>query len=239
MKSPHPTARLLALAPLALAAAAAWSYEVVTVSGGGAIEGKVVFQGSVPIKKIIPTKDKEVCGAPRDEPQIRVGPDKGVQDAVVFLKAVAKGKAWGKQDKTPQLDNEKCIFDPAVQIIRAGTIDIHNSDPVLHNTHGFYGRRTAFNLALPNKGDKIPAELPRPGLVRVECDAHGWMLAHVYVADSPYYALSGKDGSFSITDIPPGDYTVVASQHYTGDTEMPVTVKSGETVKLSIELKKK
>jgi plastocyanin len=239
MKSRPPIAKPLALIPLALVSAAAWSYEVVTVSGGGAIEGKVVFQGTVPVKKIIPTKDKEVCGAPRDEPQIRVGPDKGVQDAVVYLKAVAKGKAWGKQDKTPALDNEKCRFEPAVQVIRAGTIDILNSDPVLHNTHGFYGKRTAFNLALPNKGDRIPAELPRPGLVRVECDAHGWMLAHVYVADSPYYALSGKDGSFSITEIPPGDYTVVASQHYTGDTETPVTVKGGETVKLSIELKKK
>ena len=239
MKTTHIIAAVLAAIPLTLLGAAALSYDVVTVAGGGAIEGKVVFQGAVPVKKIIPTKDKEVCGAPRNEPQIHVGPDKGVQDAVVYLKAVAKGKAWGKQDKTPELDNEKCRFEPAVQVIRAGAIDILNSDPVLHNTHGFYGKRTAFNLALPNKGDRIPADLPRPGLVRVECDAHGWMLAHVYVADSPYYALTGKDGNFSITDIPPGNYTVVASQSYAGDTETTVTVKSGETVTLSIELKKK
>jgi plastocyanin len=239
MKITHIIAAVLAAIPLTLLGAAALSYDVVTVAGGGAIEGKVVFQGNVPVRKIIPTKDKEVCGAPRNEPQIRVGPDKGVQDAVVYLKAVAKGKAWGKQDKTPELDNEKCRFEPAVQVIRAGAIDILNSDPVLHNTHGFYGKRTAFNLALPNKGDRIPADLPRPGLVRVECDAHGWMLAHVYVADSPYYALTGKDGNFSITDIPPGNYTVVASQSYAGDTETAVTVKSGETVTLSIELKKK
>ena len=184
------------------------------------IEGKVSFQGTVPIKKIIPTKDHEVCGGPRDEPQIRVGADKGVQDAVVYLKEVPKGKAWGPADKTPVLDQEKCIFKPAVQVMRAGKIDILNSDPVLHNTHGFYGKRTAFNLALPDKGTKITSELPRPGLVRVECDAHGWMLAHVYVADSPYYALTGADGSFSITDVPPGNYTLVASQYYTGDTEI-------------------
>jgi uncharacterized protein (DUF2141 family) len=59
------------------------------------------------------------------------------------------------------------------------------------------------------------------------------------VADSPYYALTTKDGSFSITDIPPGSYTLVATQDYVGDTEVPVTVKPGETTKLSIELKKK
>jgi len=232
-------ATLLQAIPLALFTGAALSYEAVTVSGGGKIEGKVVWEGAVPTKRVIPTKNKEVCGGPRDDPLIRVGPDKGVQDAVLYLKAVAKGKAWGKQEKVPVLDQEKCIFEPAVQVIRAGNIEIHNSDPVLHNTHGFYGKRTAFNLALPDKGVKIMTQLDRPGLVRVECDAHGWMLAHIYVADSPYYALTGKDGSFSITDIPPGAYTLVTSQNYTGDQEMPVTVKSGETVKLSIELKKK
>lgn len=228
----------LALA-LWFVSASVYAYEVAAVSGGGRIDGKVTFTGSVPVKKVIPTKDKEVCGDPRDEPQIRVGADKGVQDAVVYLKEVPKGKAWGAADKTPVLDQEKCIFKPAVQVIRAGKIDIVNSDPVLHNTHGFYGQRTAFNLALPDKGMKITSELPRSGLVRVECDAHGWMLAHIYVADSPYYALTGTDGSFSITDVPPGTYTLVASQHYTGDTETQVTVKGGETAKLAVELKKK
>lgn len=230
--------RMLVCAVLG-AAGAAWGYEVAPVAGGGRIEGKVSFQGPVPMRKVIPTKDKEVCGGPRDEPQIRVGADKGVQDAVVYLKGVAKGKAWGPVEKTPVLDQEKCIFRPAVQVVRAGKIDILNSDPILHNTHGFYGQRTAFNLAMPDKGTKITSELPRPGLVRVECDAHGWMLAHIYVADSPYYALTGADGSFTLTDVPPGTYTLVASQNFTGDTETQVTVKGGEAAKVAIELKKK
>lgn len=217
----------------------AQSYEVTPVGDGGKIEGKVVFQGNVPTKKIIPTKDKEVCGGPRDEPMILVGADKGVQDAVVYLKEVAKGKAWGKQEKPPEIDNVKCKFVPTVQVIRAGAFDIVNGDSVLHNTHGFYGKRTAFNLALPNKGDRITKQLDKPGKVRVECDAHGWMLAWVYVADSPYYALTGKDGSFSITDVPPGDYTLVATQDYTGDIEIPITVKAKEATKVAIELKKK
>ncbi len=215
------------------------AYEEAPVSNGGRVEGKVTFQGNVPTKKIIPTKDKEVCGGVRDEQPIIVGADKGVQDAVVYLKGVTKGKAWGKADKTPVLDQEKCKFSPTVQVIRPGKIDIKNSDPVLHNTHGFYGKRTAFNLALPDKGVTIPTDLSKPGEVRVECDAHGWMLAHIYVAETPYYMLTGKDGSFSIGDVPPGNYTLVATQSYTGEVEMPVTVKGGEAAKVAIELKKK
>ena len=62
---------------LALAAAPVFAYDVAAVTGGGKIEGKVLFQGNVPIKKIIPTKDREVCGGARDEPQIRVGAEIG------------------------------------------------------------------------------------------------------------------------------------------------------------------
>ncbi len=232
------TACFLPLLALACFGTTAFGYDVAPVSGGGRVEGKVTFLGEVPVKKIVPSKDVAVCGGARDEPQVRVGADKGVQDAVVYLKAVPKGKAWGEMEKTPVLDQEKCIFKPAVQVIRAGKIDIANSDPVLHTTHGYYGGRSAFNLAMPEKGMKIKSELPRPGMVHVKCDAHNWMLAHIYVADSPYYALTGADGSFSITDVPPGTYTVIATQPYTGNVETSVTVKGGEAAKLAIELKK-
>jgi hypothetical protein len=134
------------------------------------------------------------------------------------------------------LDQKSCVFEPAIQAIPAGTLQVRNSDPVLHNTHGFYGRRTAFNLALPNQGQVVEVELQRPGQVRIECDAHGWMLGWVYVVDNPYYALTAEDGSFALSDVPPGTYTLVANQALTGPVEVAVTVAAGETVELSVEL---
>jgi len=214
------------------------AYEEGSVTGGGTIEGKVVFNGPVPTRKIIPNKDVEVCGGPREEPLIEVGPDKGVQNAVVFLVDVAKGKAWPAEGKTPQLNNRKCRFEPEVQVIRAGPLDVVNDDPVLHNTHGYYGKRTAFNMALPNQGQRIPTELTRAGTVRVDCDAHGWMEGWIYVVDNPYYALTDADGKFSITDVPPGNYTLVAVQSLTGPLQQSVTVAAGRPTNLTIELKK-
>jgi len=205
----------------------AWAYEEGPVTGGATIDGKVVFNGAVPTRKIIPNKDVEVCGGPREEPLIEVGPDKGVQNAVVYLVEVAKGKAWPAGGKTPELDNRKCRFEPEVQVIRAGPLVVVNDDPVLHNTHGYYGKRTAFNMALPNQGQRIPTELTRPGTVRIDCDAHGWMEGWIYVVDNPYYAITGADGKFSITDVPPGNYTLVAIQSLTGPVQQSVTVTSG------------
>ena len=49
-----------------------------------------------------------------------------------------------------------------VQVARRGKIDIVNSDPILHNTHGYYGKRTAFNVALPIQDGKSPSSSGLP-----------------------------------------------------------------------------
>ena len=239
MKIPlTPTTGLVAIVLAWMIGAPAQAYEAGPVTGGGTIDGKVVFNDAVPTRKIIPNKDVEVCGGIREEPLIEVGPDKGVQNAVVYLVEVAKGKAWPAAGKTPELDNRKCRFEPEVQVIRAGPLDVVNDDPILHNTHGYYGKRTAFNMALPNQGQRIPTELTRAGIVRIDCDAHGWMEGWIYVVDNPYYAITGADGKFSITEVPPGTYTLVAIQSFTGPIQQPVTVTAGKPTNLTIELKK-
>jgi hypothetical protein len=231
---------LMAAAGLLGSTPTAQAYDAVSVADGGSIKGKVVFNGTLPPKrKIVPTKDREVCGSGvREVDQILVGGDKSVQDAIVYLKAVEKGKAWPKLAKTPEIDNVKCDFQPHVMVMPVGDIVVVNTDPVLHNTKSFIDRVPIFNLALPNQGQRITRPIKKSGIMRVECDAHGWMLGWVYVADNPYYAITPKDGSFSITDIPPGTYTLVAWQEFTGPTETPITIKGKEATSITVELKK-
>jgi hypothetical protein len=218
---------------------AAHAYEAVAVADGGSVKGTVVFNGTLPPKKkIVPTKDRETCGGTREIDQIVLGPDKGVADSIVYLKGVEKGKAWSKAAKTPEIDNLKCDFHPHVQVMPTGEVVIVNSDPVLHNTKSFFGRVPVFNIALPNQGQRITRSVKKSGILRIECDAHGWMLGWAYVADSPYYAITGKDGTFTIADVPPGTYSLVAWHEFTGPTEVPVTVKAKAATSLAVELKK-
>lgn len=221
-----------------LSAVPALAYEAGTVNGGGSIEGQIIYKGPIETRKIIPNKDVETCGGIREEPLIEVGADHAVQNAVVYLVDVAKGKAWPPAGKVPELDNIKCEFVPHVQVIPTGKLDVVNKDPVLHNSHGYYGKRTAFNMAQPNEGQVIETDLPRAGIVRVDCDVHGWMEGWVYVVDNPYYAITGPDGKFNITDVPPGTYKLIAVQSVTGPNEQTVTVASGKPTNLTIELKK-
>jgi hypothetical protein len=232
-------ARLLVCAVFAAVSLDAAAYEAVTVGDGGTIGGKVTYRGSAPMRKIIPTKDKATCGDIREEPEIVVGADKGVLDALVYLKDVQKGKAWTKPAKPPEIVNEKCVFVPRVQALPVGSLVIVNADPVMHNTHGFLDKATVFNVALPMKGQRIERKITKPGLMRIECDSHGWMLAWIFAAENPYHAVTGKDGTFKIADVPPGSYTLVAWHELTGPTEMPVTVKAKDSTQLNVELKKK
>ncbi len=223
------------LALVFTATANAAKYKEEAVANGGAVQGTITYNGVIKNRTVLPTKDKEVCGKARKIPLVMVGDGGAVQDAVVFLKDVASGKAWPDMGR-PLINNVACIFEPHVQVARRGKVDILNSDPVLHNTHGYYGKATAFNVALPFKDAKVTKILKRIGPVKTDCDAHGWMLGWVVVVPNPYFMQTGSDGTYSIADVPPGDYTLVVWQEQIGEIETPVTIKAGETTELSVEL---
>ena len=230
------------LVPVLLAVASplpASGYEVVAVTDGGTIKGKVVYQGTVPTKKIIPTKDKETCGEiarrARDRRRGRQGrPGRGR-----LSEGRREGKGAREADEEAGDRQPGVLLRPHVQAFPVGTVVIVNSDPVMHNTHGFYGKATVFNVALPVKGQRIERPLTKPGMMRVECDTHGWMLAWVYAADNPYYAVTRKDGTFSIATCRPAPTRSSPGTSSPARLEMPVTVKAKEAVQVPIELKKK
>ncbi len=220
--------------PLSFNAYAA-KYQEGEVAGGGTIQGVVKYNGPVKTRTVLPTKDKDVCGSPRKEALITVGDGGAVKDSVVFVEGIASGKAWGDMPR-PVINNVDCVFEPRVQVAKRGKADILNSDPVLHNTHGYYGKQTAFNVALPIKDAKVTKILRKTGELKVDCDAHGWMLGWVYVVDNPYYMQTGADGSFTISDVPAGDYELSIWQEMLGVTKVPVSVKAGETTTMEVEL---
>jgi hypothetical protein len=130
---------------------------------------------------------------------------------VVWIEGITKGK---KPDTAEVVvDNVKCLFAPHVGgVAIRGKAAVKNSDPVLHNTHGFLEKVTVFNLALPNQGQviDITRRLKKPGIVEIQCDAHTHMRGWLVVKEDPYFAVSDGSGAFKITDIPPGKYKVTA-----------------------------
>ena len=200
---------IVAFLGLLLTAGPLGAYEAVTVKDGGTIAGVVRFAGAPPKLGAIPVnKNRDVCGDEKPSEALVVGADRGVRDGVVLIEGVARGKK-GAGDVI--LDNRKCLFVSHVTVVAPGDrARVRNSDPILHNTHGFLGQPTVFNLALPNKDQMIDItkRLGKPGVVRVLCDAHPHMFAWMLVHDSPYVAVTDAAGAFRIGDVPPGTYKV-------------------------------
>ena len=185
------------------------AYEVVTVVDGGTLSGSVRFAGTPPkLEPLAVNKNRDVCGEHKDSEALVVGSDRGVRGSVILIEGVTRGKKGGAD---VVLDNHRCVFVHHVTATMTGErTRVKNSDAILHNTHGFLGKPTVFNLALPNKDQMIDItkRLTKPGVIRVVCDAHPHMSAWLVVHDSPYYAVTDERGAFRIDGIPPGSYKV-------------------------------
>jgi plastocyanin len=195
------------------------TYVEVPVTDGGALVGRVRFAGEPPRAEPLPVrKNTDVCGEHKPSQALVLGPTKGVKGTVVAVEGVERGK------RAPdfELDNAKCLFVPHVSAVMAGAkVRIRNSDPLLHNTHGFLEHLTVFNIALPTKDQVVDVtqRIKKPGVVEVVCDAHTHMRAWILVRDNPYFAVSDDNGQFRIDEIPPGRYRVTAwheGWHVTG-----------------------
>ena len=194
---------------LLVVAAPCVAYEVAAVQDGGTVTGTVKFVGTPPKLEPIPVnKNRDVCGEHKPAEALILSAERGVKGSVVLIEGVAHGKKGGGE---VVLDNHQCVFVSHVTaVVLKERVVIRNSDPILHNTHGFLGRPTVFNVALPTKGQVIEVTkyLKTPGVIRVLCDAHPHMSAWMIVHDSPYFAVTDDKGAFRITDVPPGTYKV-------------------------------
>ena len=208
------TASQLRLAALAL------SLLTASTARAGEVKGAINFTGTAPVlKPLLVTKDQVTCGKSMPDETIEVSKGK-LANVVVTVKGVPTRPGITQV----VIDQHECRYHPHVQAATVGSgLQIINSDPLLHNIHGYLGQVTAFNVAMPLKDQKVNKKLDKPGLVRVKCDVHSWMGAFIVVVDGPA-AVSAADGAFEIKDVPPGTYTVTAWHEKLGEKTAQVTV---------------
>jgi len=230
---------LSALAVVATASLAgrAAAYEAIAVTDGGTLSGTVTYDGTPPAAaKIEVTKDPEVCGKESKEkvnPVLLVGAGGGIANVVVTVKA-AKGKKLEVPATNPVFDQKTCEFHPHVLVFPAGsTVDVKNSDGILHNIHTTATINPSQNQAQPKFKPVIQLKVEKPETIAVKCDVHGWMSAYWVATDTPYVAVTAADGSFKIADLAPGDYDVELWQEKLGKAMQKASIKPKEETKVA------
>src|SRR5207245_2951624 len=173
------------------------AYEAVAVTDGGTLSGTVKFDGTPPAPgKIQVTKDPEVCGQEKVAPELLVAASGGIANAVVSVKA-SKGKKLEVPAQNPVFDQKTCEFHPHILLFPAGsTVDVLNSDGILHNIHTTSQTNPSANQAQPKYKAKIQIKVEKPEWpIRVQCDVHPWMGGYWISAETPYVALTAAQCS--------------------------------------------
>jgi plastocyanin len=169
--------------------------------------------GNIPSLPPLKASDavQKVCGAQIPDRTLLVDGSGGLANAVVFLAAAAKMPPGAESPQAPAVvDQRRCEYWPPVLALRAGTaIEVHNSDPLLHNVHAKDSSQL-FNFAMPIQGLKVRKQLPSsPMLIHLSCDVHPWMHAVIRTFDHPYFAITDGSGRYRLAGVPSGRQKLV------------------------------
>jgi plastocyanin len=207
----------------------------------GTITGKVSFSGEAPAPKPIDMNADSACLAKNPNPVAEdvVVKDGKLEYVFVYIKdgQLSDGKKIGDYSFTTpstavQLDQQGCHYRPHMLGLQTGQkLSITNSDATTHNIHPTPKNNPEWNQTQPNGAPPIEKTFGRAEvLIPVKCNQHPWMKAWIGVLSHPFFAVTKEDGSYQITNVPPGKYTLATWHEKYGEKTMEVTVGDKATV---------
>lgn len=211
------------------------------VADAATLGGLVKLEGTAPKMPSMQMAADPFCASqhptPEPDEEVVVGPGGELANVIVYVKNAPAG---GPNTTPAVLDQKGCKYIPHVTAVQVGQpIQIKNSDNTLHNVHAMPKTNSQFNEGQPVQGmistkkfDKVEMEP-----FRIKCDVHGWMKSYMAVLPHSYHSVSQMSGQFSIANLPPGNYTLVAWHEKYGQQEQQVTVGPKEQKQVTFTFK--
>ena len=211
-------------------AAAPGANRVVTAgpAGAGIVRGTVSFNGNAPEPERVEGSRCHTGAGEIEVAPVVVAENGALKDVMVYVKDPSAVPAEVPAALDPVvLDQVNCQYVPHVLGVRVGQVlRVKSSDPTVHNVHTLPEKNPGVNFGMTQAGTHRDLTFAVPEQFPVKCDVHPWMTAHVYVMDHPFFAVTGADGSYEITGLPPGEHRLVFSHPFLGERERVVTVEA-------------
>ncbi len=194
---------------------AALSVCIMGSAPAGDVAGKVSFEGTAPKSTMLRMDADKVCKAAHKKPhqseETVVNSNNTLKNVLVYVKDGLGNRKFDAPSKKVTFDQKGCVYTPHVLGIQTGQeLEVMNSDPTLHNVHSLSKDNPQFNVAQPKQGMKLTKKFEKAEVFKVKCEVHTWMGAYIGVFSHPFYAVTGNDGSFTLSKLPAGEYTIEA-----------------------------
>jgi plastocyanin len=135
-----------------------------------------------------------------------------IAQAAVYVQSQSPALTKPAKPKSVIIDQMDKEFVNHFTIIRTGTpVIFPNHDNIRHHVYSFSEAKN-FELPLYVGTPAKPVIFDKAGVVNLGCNIHDWMSAYILVVDSPFFALTDKQGIAEL-NLPDGPTYVLTAWH--------------------------
>ena len=205
----------------------------------GNISGVVRFDGQPPARIPIDMSADPACNLANltNLTEQIIVTNQQLANVYVYIKSGAPSYTAVPMAPAVRLNQKGCRYSPhVIAVQQGGSVTFSNSDATVHNIHTLPDQpgNASIDISQPAGSAPRTQRFPTPEvMLPVRCNNHPWMSAFINVAPNPWFAISGADGRFTITGVPPGTYTLAAVHEKLGEQDVQITVPAKSAVQAS------
>ena len=207
-------------------------------TGAASVKGIVRFEGTVPKPKLVSMSTDPSCAkqhaAPVFAQEVMTDAKGDLQNVIVFVSEGLGDRTFDAPTQPVVVEQKGCMYQPHVLAVRANQpLHVVNDDPTSHNIHPTPANNPDYNQSqMTGSGDILHSFANQEVMIPIKCNIHNWMRAYVGVVSSPFFAVTGDDGTYTIKGLPPGTYTIEVWQekYLTQDQQITVGAKESKTL---------
>jgi len=213
-------------------------------AGAGEVTGTVKFEGAVPKFREIKMDADPIClskhGSKVFPDTLVLGEGNTMKNVFVYVKDGIFDNKFTPPAEPVVISQTGCMYEPHIIGLMVGQpLKILNPDGTLHNVHALSKVNPEFNLAMPKFRREATQVFGKPEFMfPLKCDVHPWMSAWISVMDNPFFAITGINGEFRISNLPKGNFHIVAWHEKLGTLSEDIVITGGNEEKINFVFSK-